>query len=143
MCMCDTIDDSISVTRSVELDVPPKEAWGLIGDGERWADWMVDEASIDVSPGETGEVIDAGERREVRVGRVESGESIAFEWWPAQRRDLASVVELTVVPARSGAVLEIVESFPSRGAISASAIASAWQPRLRRVSALRRLLVAA
>ena len=33
----------------------------MIGDGDRWADWMVDTATLDVTPGATGLVTD-GER---------------------------------------------------------------------------------
>ncbi len=115
------MEDTIEVTRSIELEVEPDELWELISDGEHWVDWMVDTANVEVSPGATGTVTDGDEQREVRIDRVDEGERISFDWWPAGRRDRASSVELHIVPARYGTVLEIVETFPATQRLTASA----------------------
>jgi uncharacterized protein YndB with AHSA1/START domain len=137
------MDDSVEVTRSIELELEPDQLWELIADGERWADWMVDSAAVDVSPGATGDITDAGERRGVRIDRVDEGRRITFEWWPADRRDQVSSVELRIVVAPRGAVLEIVETFPARAQLSAQAAATAWRARTRCLQALRPMLVTA
>jgi uncharacterized protein YndB with AHSA1/START domain len=134
--------DAIEVTRSIELDLQPGELWELIGDGERWADWMVDDVAVDVSPGSMGVVTEGGERRAVRIDEVDEGERVAFEWWPAGRLDESSTVELRIVPARRGTVLEVVETFPAAARLSALAAASAWNARVLGLGSLRRMLVA-
>ena len=137
------MDEAIEVTRSIELDLQPGEVWDLIGDGARWAEWMVDTAEVEVSPGATGDVTDAGVHRDVRIDRVDDGRRVSFEWWPAGRRDEASSVDLRIAPAPHGTVLEIVETFPAFGRLSASAAVTSWPARARRLGALRRMLVAA
>jgi uncharacterized protein YndB with AHSA1/START domain len=138
------MDDAVAVTRSIELDAEPDELWELIGDGERWADWMVDTATIEVRPGGTGTVTDGDERRDVRIDEVDLGERVSFEWWPAGRRDQSSSVVLHVIPARRGSVLEIVETYPAAARLSASIAPSLWHRRIGDLlTQLRRMLVAA
>ena len=137
------MDDTVEVTRSIELDTDTDELWELIGDGDRWADWMVDAADVEVSPGATGTVTDGDEQRDVRIGEVDDGERVAFEWWPTGRRDQASSVVLHIVPAWRGAVLEIVETYPAAVHVSASTASSLWHRRLRHLGTRRRMLVAA
>ena len=124
------MDDTVEITRSIELDLDPDELWELIGDGERWAEWMVDTANIEVSPGASGAVTDGDEQRDVRIDEVDHGERVSFEWWPAGRRDQASSVELRIVPARHGSVLEIVETFPATVGLSASVALASWHSRV-------------
>jgi uncharacterized protein YndB with AHSA1/START domain len=137
------MDERIEVTRTIELDIEPGETWELIGDGERWADWMVDASTVEVSPGATGHVIDAGEERKVRIGTVEEGQRVAFDWWPVGRPGAASSVELRIIPSSPGTVLDVVETFPSASTITASVAPSTWTRRARQLSASRRMLVAA
>ena len=61
---------------------------------------MVDDAAVEVVPGSTGVVTDGDEDREVRIERVDEGERVSFEWWPAGQPDQSSSVELVIVPAR-------------------------------------------
>jgi uncharacterized protein YndB with AHSA1/START domain len=137
------MDDTIEVTRSIELEFEPDEVWELISDGEHWVDWMVDTANVEVSPGATGTVTDGDEQREVRINRVDEAERISFDWWPAGGRDRASSVELHIVPTRYGTVLEVVESFPATQRLTASAASSRWHARVRYLATSRRMLVAA
>jgi uncharacterized protein YndB with AHSA1/START domain len=138
------MSDRVDINRSIELDLEPAAVWELIGDGERWPDWMVDAADVDVVAGGGGRVRDGDERRDVRIDTVTEGERIAFEWWPVDRPDEASAVDLRIVPSTHGAVLEVVETFPvRRSATAMSADASRWRARAECLLASRRLLIAA
>jgi uncharacterized protein YndB with AHSA1/START domain len=138
------MSDRVDINRSIELDLEPHDVWELIGDGERWADWMVDAADVDVVPGGGGQVRDAEERRDVRIDTVSVGERIAFEWWPVDRPDEASAVDLRIVPSPHGTVLEVVETFPATRAVTAmSAASSRWRVRAVCLQASPRMLVAA
>jgi uncharacterized protein YndB with AHSA1/START domain len=130
----------IEVTRTIELDGDPGDVWDLVVDGDRWSEWMVDDAAVEVAPGSAGHVDDDGGRREVRIETVNEGEGVSFEWWPAGRRDLASTVELRILPAPPGAVLEVVESFPASGTLGARAAHRAWRARDRRLAIRLELL---
>src|SRR5690606_31954126 len=101
----------------------------LIADGDRWADWLVDESDVDVTAGETGTVVDGGEERAVDVGAVTAGRSVRFTWWPTDDPGLASSVELTVVETNERAVLRVVEVFPPVAAPAAARAAVAWEVR--------------
>lgn len=119
------------VTRSVEVEMSPEELWSLLGDGARWADWLVDESDIDVTPDGEGAVRDAGVDRGVRIDEVIDGERVRFDWWPTDRPDSGSTVELVVAPRQGGAVLHIVETFPPQRhvAIVMGAVSASWDVR--------------
>lgn len=121
------------VTREIDVDLPASELWAVIADGARWADWLVDEAAVEVTPGAGGTVVDGGEERTVGVSSVQPDQGLRFAWWPTDRPDLASSVELTVVETASRAVLRVVEVFPPVTAMATvvpSARASlAWDVR--------------
>ena len=88
------------ITRTVETDLTPDELWSLVGDGDGWATWLVDDADIDVEAGATGTVVDDDEPRDVRIDRVDPHERVTFTWWPTGEADQASTVELVVLPGR-------------------------------------------
>jgi hypothetical protein len=119
------------VTRDIELDVDAADAWALIRDGDGWAAWLVDEASIDVEAGATGSVTDDGEARHVEVIAVDDGRSVEFVWWPAGTDEQASSVTVTVDPIAPGATMvRIVESFPPRASLEARrGAATRWEAR--------------
>ena len=100
------------VTRTVELDMSPEDLWPLVGDGAHWSDWMVDESVVDVAPDGEGQVREDGVDRGVRISEVVEGERVRFDWWPTDRPDSVSTVELVVMPRESGVVLHIAETFP-------------------------------
>jgi uncharacterized protein YndB with AHSA1/START domain len=139
--MC-AMEQPTVVTRTVELEMSPDDLWSLIGDGERWAEWMVDDSDVEVSPDGEGSVTDDGVDRRVRVRDIVSGERVRFDWWPAGEPDVISAVELAVVPSRSGAVLRIVETFPARTTVAARA-SVAWAVRATCLWARCGLLVGA
>ncbi len=124
-----TASEPTVVTRDIELDLPAGELWDLIADGERWADWLVDEAAVKVAPGAGGTVVDGGEERTVGVSSVDPDGSVRFAWWPTDRPDLASSVELTVVESVSRSVLRIVEVFPPVAITAAATASIAWEVR--------------
>lgn len=113
------------VTRSVALDRPADALWSMVGDGERWADWMVDDSAVVVTPGREGTVRDDGTERRVAIRSVEPGRAVRFDWWPSDQPGGASTVELVVEPAvgeeavsqggssDGGSVLRITETFPA------------------------------
>ena len=102
---------------------------------------MVDDADVTVEPGAGGTVVDDGVERTVRIDRRDEGGDgarVAFTWWPDDRPDLVSAVELVVLPAASGSRLVVTETFASARAATA---ALAWDVRLCCSSACRSLLV--
>ena len=116
------------VTRDIVLDLPADAAWELIGDADGWADWMVDGADVTVAPGAEGTVREDAGERQVRVCEVIEGERVSFEWWPTGHEDVASVVELAVIPTPVGAGLRIIETFPAPRQLAATA-SIAWEVR--------------
>jgi uncharacterized protein YndB with AHSA1/START domain len=123
------MDEPLIVSRDIDLDLPAGELWSLIGDGEGWETWFVDEAGVAVETGATGVVRDQGQIREVRFDDVVAGERVSFDWWPAGRPGDASAVELVVAPSPSGAVLHVTETFPPRSTAQASAAWLTWEVR--------------
>ena len=122
------------VTRTVELEMSPEDLWSLVGDGEQWSDWMVDESAVEVVPEGEGRVHDDGIDRGVRITEVVEGERVQFDWWPTDRPDSVSTVELVVMPRESGAVLHIAETFPPPRHVdtvmsSAATASDAWDVR--------------
>jgi uncharacterized protein YndB with AHSA1/START domain len=116
------------ITRTVETDLAAEQLWDLVADGDAWARWMVDESDVDVRPGGAGTVVDDGVERAVRIDRLGERE-VAFTWWPQDRPDLVSTVELVVVPATGGSRLHVTETCLSASARAAAAPA-AWDVRL-------------
>lgn len=122
--------DPTVVTRDLSLDLSPEQAWRLVGDADGWADWMVDRADVDVTPGATGVVTDGDDVRRVEVTSVERGESVRFNWWPAGRDDLASSVSLTIGETADGlVVLRVVEVFPPESPVDSTSASLAWEVR--------------
>jgi uncharacterized protein YndB with AHSA1/START domain len=114
------------ITRTVETDLDAEQLWHLIADGDGWAGWMVDEAAVDVAPGATGRVVDDGVERAVRVDRI-GDHDVAFTWWPQDRPELVSAVELVVLPAAGGSRLHVTETYLSA---SAAVTAAVWDVRM-------------
>ena len=138
------MDAPTTVTRTIDTELTADELWSLIAEGDRWPEWMVDEAEVAVEPGAAGRVAEGGVERDVAIREVAPGHHVSFEWWPSGEPELASAVDLHVLPAVHGSVLHVVESFPSVSA-SAQASAAAWTARESRLQACwrTRLLIAA
>ena len=125
-----TPGDFTIVTRDIELELTQEQLWELIAAGDGWRAWMVDEADVEVAPGGTGEVAEAGARRHVEVTAVRRGESVHFVWWPAGDEELASSVSLTVdTDATGAAVLRVVEVFPPAATVDPVSASIAWDVR--------------
>ena len=137
------MDDATVVTRNVDLELSEEDVWYLVGDGNGWAEWMVDEADVVVEPGAEGTVTDADIERGVRVTEVVEGERVSFVWWPSGDEDATSAVELVVGSTTGGAVLRIVETFPAPRRIAATRAATTWAIRVSCLRACSRMLVAA
>lgn len=98
--------------RTQDFDVPAEELWEAVTDPEQMG-WLGDEISLDVRPGGTGRIIDDGEIREVRVDTVDDpGRRLSFRWWPEGDEDMASRVDLIVVPHPPGSRLVVRETVP-------------------------------
>lgn len=120
------------VSRTIDTDLAPDELWALVADGDAWRTWMVDESDVTVAPGGEGRVVDDGVERRVRIDRLDDGRDgdgarIGFTWWPDDRPDLVSAVELVVLPAATGSRLRVTETFT---AAMATARPLAWDVRL-------------
>lgn len=97
--------------RTQDFDVPAEELWEAVTDPEQMG-WLGDEISLDVRPGGTGRITDDGETREVRVDTVDTGRHLSFRWWPEGDEDMASRVDLIVVPRPPGSRLVVRETLP-------------------------------
>ena len=110
------MSEGTRVSRTVDIDLAPEDLWALVTDGGAWATWMVDEADVAVEPGAEGRVVDDGIERTVRIDRLDddgAGQRVGFTWWPDDRPDLVSAVELVVLPAAVGSRLRVTETFAS------------------------------
>jgi len=117
------------ITRTVETELSTEELWALVRDGAAWATWMVDEAAVDVRPDGEGIVVDGGAERGVRITSMGDGH-LSFTWWPSGEEQLASTVELVVLPRGSGSALHVTERFPGAAMASTAAAAGvAWDLR--------------
>jgi hypothetical protein len=121
------MSEGTRITRTVETDLDADELWGLVADGDAWARWMVDESDVVVAPGSAGTVVDDGVERAVRIDHLDD-HRLAFTWWPQDRPELVSAVELVVLPATSGSRLHVTETHLS--ARAAATAPAAWDVRL-------------
>jgi uncharacterized protein YndB with AHSA1/START domain len=126
--------EPIVLTREVELDLPADDLWRLISDGDRWSEWLTDQADVVVEPQRSGTVVDDGVERRVTIHSVVPGERVRFAWWPSDRPDESSVVELVVGPSGTGgrSRLSVIETYAASTPTTASASAKgdAWDTRL-------------
>lgn len=98
--------------RTQDFDVPAEELWEAVTNPEQMG-WLGDEISLDVRPGGTGRITDDGEIREVRVDTVDDpGHRLSFHWWPEGDEDMASRVDLIVIPRPPGSRLVVRETVP-------------------------------
>ncbi len=97
--------------RTQDFDVPAEELWEAVTNPDHMG-WLGDEVSLDVRPGGTGVVVDDGETREIQVDTVDDGRHLSFRWWPEGDEDMASRVDLTVIPRPPGSRLMVRETLP-------------------------------
>jgi uncharacterized protein YndB with AHSA1/START domain len=102
------------VTREVTLPLDAEEAWETVTE---LSGWLVEDADLALEPGEEGTLrLTDGEERRAVVEEVEPGERLAFWWWAGE--ELATRVELTLVPAAGGTRVVVVESGYSMGPVA-------------------------
>ena len=106
------------VTREIDLDISTEELWSLIGDGERWPEWLTDGGGVEVQPGADGMVRDGEQLRNVHVIDVEHNERVTFDWWTDHER---STVELEIVHLGGRTGLRVTETFVHAGSASMTA----------------------
>jgi uncharacterized protein YndB with AHSA1/START domain len=103
------------VEREALLTAPRWEVWRALTEPERLADWLADEAELDLRPG--GDValrlLDGTER----TGFVEAAEAparLALWWRDPDEEDGGELtrVEVVLSEARNGTLLRVVESRP-------------------------------
>ena len=112
------------VTREVTLPLDADEAWDAVTELE---EWLVDDADLELEPGEEGTLVlpDGSERRAV-VEEVSPGERLTFWWWEGS--EPATHVSLTLEPAVSGTRVVVVESGHAVGPVCRAATALALVP---------------
>lgn len=106
------------ILRELDLEASPAEVWAALTDPAWLAVWLADDVALELWPGGEARFQTGGERRtgwveEVSPPRPESGSGIgrlAF-WWAADD-EVASRVELSVIPAEAGTRLRVVETRP-------------------------------
>jgi uncharacterized protein YndB with AHSA1/START domain len=114
-----------TVTRHVELDISPDALWSAITDRETLEAWLGERVDVDLRPGGSGVIVDAGVTREVIVHSVEDGRGWSFEW----RVDAApvSVVSFEISRNDDGAsVLTITETLTAGTEARAEACGFRW-----------------
>jgi uncharacterized protein YndB with AHSA1/START domain len=116
----------ISVERSVELDASPEDVWANVCAPQLW---LADDGYLDVRPGGTGRLTDAGVRRLAIVETVDPGRRLVYRWWPDRPEGGASAsrVEITVEPSDGPTRLVVRETpllAPLRSAAALGATAS-------------------
>lgn len=86
--------EPLRVERTVDLDLPADELWRLISTANGWREWMADEATIAITAGAEGTVVDDGVERVVRIHEVLDGRAVTFHWSePGTIDDLAVVTK--------------------------------------------------
>ena len=96
------MSDDTTVHRTVDTDLDAADLWALVGDGDGWAAWMVDEADVDVRPGEAARSSTTASRARCASIGSDGARRVGFTWWPDDRPELVSAVELIVAAIAGG-----------------------------------------
>jgi uncharacterized protein YndB with AHSA1/START domain len=97
-------------TRETTVPAEVDEAWEAVTDPERMADWLGDDAIIELEPGGDFEITVGDERRSGFVEEVSEPRRLVF-WWSAEEAE-ASRVEIELEPDGDDTRVRIVESRP-------------------------------
>jgi uncharacterized protein YndB with AHSA1/START domain len=99
---------------SSELTVPAsaEETWEALTDPDRLAEWLAEDAELDLRPGGELEVHVGGERRTGFVEEVEAPHRLVFWWGPDG--DEPTRVEIELEPDGVDTLVRVVESRPLR-----------------------------
>jgi uncharacterized protein YndB with AHSA1/START domain len=127
------------IERSTELDLDLDQVWELISTAAGWASWLVDEADVNVAPGEEGSACDDERRRDVRIESIVERRQVTFSWWDRDDPASASRVQLAIVELpNGGSRLDVSERFVGRAMHAtramdtsfSSSMAKRWEVKL-------------
>ncbi len=103
--------DDAHVTRTATVPAPIDDVWDAVADTRQLEAWLAPQVDLTVEPGATGRVVDDdGVVRDVVVDDVQPGRRLALRWWPSDRPDAVSRVEIELVPAVSHTVVTVTET---------------------------------
>ncbi len=128
-----TQPDDLSIERHTDLDMHVSDLWALISTADGWSSWLVDEADLTVSPGETGTAIDDGVERSVRIDAVHRRPQDRLLVVGRDDPASASYVQLEVVELPDNrSQLHITERFVGTAPTAAVAVSCSisWDVRL-------------
>ena len=108
------------------FDAQPNEVWRAITSPDGVEQWMGEGSSLPPSTGSELWLRDfvTGVPREGRVRSVDPDHHITFDWWPEDRPDQQSTVDITLEPLHSGTRVRVVEH--AGLAVARTVHASAW-----------------
>jgi len=98
----------------------------LVSEPDELAGWLGEEVELDMQPGGTGRIVDAGEERLVVVEQIDEGRRLSYVWWPTDAPEDVSRVELVVVAAPAGSRVVVTETAVG---LDAFAMAGRWSAR--------------
>jgi uncharacterized protein YndB with AHSA1/START domain len=102
------------IERTVEIARPPAKVWAALTTAEGLGSWFGNEATIDLRPGGSGELVWAdGPTARLRVERVEEPTVFGFTWHIHGLPDddpRRTYVEFTLEPVGAATRLTVVES---------------------------------
>jgi uncharacterized protein YndB with AHSA1/START domain len=125
--------DVPSIERHTDLDIDVSDLWALISTAQGWSSWLVDNAEVTISPGQTGTAIDDGVERSVQIDDVVLGHRIGFSWWNRDEPESVSSVQLDIVELPDNrSRLHVTERFGAVTATTAMAMTCSisWDVRL-------------
>jgi uncharacterized protein YndB with AHSA1/START domain len=98
----------MEIMREIEIEADPEDVWAALTDAARLEEWFANDVELDARPGGRGVFRwDNGETREAEVESVEEGSRIVL------RFDDDGIVDLRVMPAEGGSVVQVRETAPS------------------------------
>jgi uncharacterized protein YndB with AHSA1/START domain len=98
----------MEIVREIEVDAEPDDVWAALTEAAQLEEWFANEVELDPRPGGRGVFRwDNGETREAEVESVEEGSRIVL------RFDDDGIVDLRVLPAEGGSVVQVRETAPS------------------------------
>lgn len=105
-------DQSGTIHRSVEVELPPDEVWELLVDDDERAGWFGGPTTLEPVPGGAGLFTDPdGTRRRARIDEVAPDRRLAWTWWPEDDEgSAASRVEVDLRPVPGGTRVSVTEA---------------------------------
>lgn len=112
---------TMEIQRSIEVPAPTEEVWEALTAPDLLEEWLGEEVDVEFVGGGAGTVVDKGVVRHVEVETVEPGRRIGFRWWPDDRVEEATDVELVVMPLPGGSRIVVTETLVAGGTLALAA----------------------